>query len=137
MTRRAAEAFLAFALMLAAAVAVTAVIQAGNIEKQRLADAATALSGGGDPHRGHDAIAKLGCGACHTIKGVTGADGSVGPNLTTISSQIYGSQGENTPERLIAWIKSPRQVRPDTAMPDLGIKEGDARDIAAYLLQKN
>jgi len=137
MNRRRAEAILALCLMLAAAVGATAAMQAGNIEKQRLANEARALSGGGDPQRGHDAIAELGCGACHTITGVAGAAGAVGPNLTAVSSQVYGGHGENTPEKLISWIKDPRRVRPDTAMPDLDIADQTARDIAAYLLEKN
>ncbi len=40
----------------------------------------------------------------------------------------------NTPENLVRWIQQPEQIRPGTAMPNLGISEDDARDIAAYLL---
>ncbi|HEU4643044.1 MAG TPA: hypothetical protein VFS44_11365, partial [Gemmatimonadaceae bacterium] len=33
-----------------------------------------ALATGGDPARGRQAIGRYGCGACHTIPGVQGAD---------------------------------------------------------------
>jgi len=39
----------------------------------------------------------------------------------------------NTPANLMHWIRHPRQVSPDTAMPDTGVTEADARHIAAYL----
>ena len=31
------------------------------------------------------------------------------------------------------WIRSPQSVRPGDAMPNMELKEHDARDIAAYL----
>ena len=31
------------------------------------------------------------------------------------------------------WIRDPQQVSPGTAMPDLDVGEGDARDITAFL----
>jgi cytochrome c len=136
MSRRSAEAGVAFALMVAAAVAVAAAVQAGNIQRHRLEADARTLTGG-DPDRGHDAIVTLGCGACHVISGVTGADGRVGPSLQATSSQVYGAPGAYTPENLITWIKSPREIRPNTAMPDLGVDDQTARDIAAYLLLEN
>jgi len=39
----------------------------------------------------------------------------------------------NTPENLLRWIQHPTRIDPNTAMPNLGVPEGDARDIAAYL----
>jgi len=122
--------------MTAATAAVLVAAEAGNIEQQRSADAARALTGG-EPSRGYRAKVELGCGACHAISGVPGASGTVGPSLTGISSQVYGAAGAHTPDQLIAWIKAPRAMRPDTAMPDLGVSDAEARDIAAYLLQKN
>jgi cytochrome c1 len=39
----------------------------------------------------------------------------------------------NTPDNLMLWIRNPPGVDPLTAMPDTGVTEGDARDIAAFL----
>jgi cytochrome c1 len=76
----------------------------------------------------------MGCAACHVIPGVRGADGKVGPPLTGIGSRIMiAGQVPNTPDNLIRWIRDPQAIEPGTAMPNLGVSEPTARDIAAYL----
>jgi len=95
---------------------------------------AAATATGGDPYRGAAAIRRFGCGACHTIPGVSGAHGLVGPNLTGFASRMYiGGVIENTPEHSIRWIQDPKNIDEKTAMPRLGINAADATDIAAYL----
>jgi cytochrome c1 len=42
----------------------------------------------------------------------------------------------NGPENLERWLRGPQAVKPGSAMPDLGVTERDARDIAAYLLRR-
>ena len=89
---------------------------------------------GGDPVRGVTAIQTYGCGGCHTIKGVPGASGLGGPPLDNIASRVYlAGHLPNSPQNMIKWIRFPQQVEPHTAMPDMGIPDNDARDIAAYL----
>ena len=89
---------------------------------------------GGLPARGHDAIQKYGCGACHEIPGVDGANGMVGPSLKNIGERMYlAGQLPNTPDNMKKWIRQPQQVESGTAMPNVGVTEGDANDIAAYL----
>jgi cytochrome c1 len=39
----------------------------------------------------------------------------------------------NNPENMVRWLRSPQSVSPHSAMPDLGMSDADARDIAAYL----
>jgi cytochrome c1 len=96
--------------------------------------AAAQMTGGGDPERGRHAIAAYGCSSCHTIPGVRGADGLVGPPLTGMGSRAYvGGVMKNTPQNLVRWIRDPPAVDPMTAMPKLGVSEPDARDIASYL----
>jgi cytochrome c len=91
-------------------------------------------TGLGDPPRGREAIAAYGCGACHTIPGVRGADSFVGPPLTAFGRRSFvAGHLPNTAENLVAWLRDPQAVRPGTAMPDLGVTEADALDIAAYL----
>jgi len=34
---------------------------------------------------------------------------------------------------MVRWIRGPQRFHPGSAMPDLGVSERDARDIAAYL----
>jgi cytochrome c2 len=89
---------------------------------------------GGDPARGVKAIQSYGCGGCHTIRGVRGATGLVGPPLDNIASRVYLARHlPNSPQNMIKWIRFPQQVEPRTAMPDMSIPDQDARDITAYL----
>jgi cytochrome c len=102
--------------------------------KSQRIEAQAAMMTGGDPHKGKTAIGKYGCISCHTIPGVRGADGLVGPPLTSIASRVYiGGVLANTPENMIRWIRDPKAVDQLTAMPNVGVSEGDARDIAGYL----
>jgi cytochrome c1 len=89
---------------------------------------------GGDAGRGADAIRAIGCGGCHTIPGVRGADGLVGPPLLSFSRRTYiAGELPNTPDNLVRWLLDPPSVEPRTAMPKVGLTEQQARDIAAYL----
>ncbi|HEX5759920.1 MAG TPA: c-type cytochrome [Thermoanaerobaculia bacterium] len=89
---------------------------------------------GGEPERGRELLRSYGCGTCHTVPGVSGAGGLVGPPLERLGSrgELAGSL-PNNPDNLILWIRHPQRVAPGTAMPDMGIGERDARDMAAYL----
>lgn len=94
---------------------------------------AAALTGG-DPARAPAIVRRYGCGSCHTIPGVDGANSLVGPPLTGLAARMYiAGVLPNTPANLIRWIQHPQQVDPKTAMPELGVTEEDARDLAAYI----
>lgn len=89
---------------------------------------------GGDPARGRSLIPEYGCGSCHVIPGVPGAEGKVGPPLTHFAERSFiAGNLRNEPTALAHWIRFPDHVEPGTAMPNLGVTEAHARDIAAYL----
>jgi cytochrome c len=89
---------------------------------------------GGNPERGAQLIVSYGCGSCHSIGGIRGADGLVGPPLTTIRERAYiAGRLPNSGPNMERWITDPQGVDPGNAMPDLGVTDEDARDIAAYL----
>jgi cytochrome c2 len=89
---------------------------------------------GGSPARGATLIGKFGCGACHTIPGINGADGLVGPPLDHMGKRVYvAGVLRNTPANMMTWLRDPQSVVPNNAMPDVGLNEQQARDIAAYL----
>jgi cytochrome c2 len=89
---------------------------------------------GGNPRTGQQLIARYGCAACHEIKGIAHADSKVGPSLTEMRSQAYvAGVLPNSASNLIKWIQHPRAADPKTAMPELGVSEAEARDMAAYL----
>jgi cytochrome c len=90
---------------------------------------------GASADRGHADIVQIGCGACHQISGVDGADGRVGPSLVDFSARHYiaGGRLTNTPSNAVRWIMSPQQILPGGVMPDLGVDSAAAADIVAYL----
>ena len=88
---------------------------------------------GGNPDKGRSAIKRYGCIACHTIQGIS-SGATVGPPLTRMASRSYlAGNMQNSAANLVHFIQHPRQVHNDTAMPEMGVTESDARDIAAYL----
>ena len=100
----------------------------------RYHDEALANMVGGNPDRGPALMRSYGCGTCHTVSGVVGANGLVGPPLNGLAQRGYiAGVLPNAPENLVRWIENPKAVDPLTAMPVLGVSPADARDIAAYL----
>ncbi len=88
----------------------------------------------GDPDLGRHLLQRYGCVGCHTIPGVPGAQGKVGPNLQGFAARVYiGGVATNSPDTLIQWIEDPRSIDPKTAMPATGISRAEARHVAAYL----
>lgn len=88
----------------------------------------------GNPHRGAVLISGLGCGSCHSIPGILGAHGLVGPPLGNVGNRtIIAGLLPNTPANMIKWLRAPQSVVPGNAMPNMGLDNHDAQDIAAYL----
>ncbi|HMJ06268.1 MAG TPA: cytochrome c [Chthoniobacterales bacterium] len=88
---------------------------------------------GGNPERGKNSIQQYGCIACHTIDGIS-SEAVVGPALTRMASRSYlAGNMNNSATNMARFIQHPRQVHPDTAMPEMNVTDSDARDIAAYL----
>jgi putative membrane protein len=101
-----------------------------NREVERAAAAMT----GGEPKIGKQVLQQYGCASCHTIPGIPGANALVGPSLEHIASRMYiAGVLPNTPENMLWWLQNPPAVDPLTAMPNLGVTEADARDMAGYL----
>ena len=106
--------------------------------RARKAEPATAsapgLAGAPDPARGKRAIDQHACVTCHEIPGIVGANAPVGPPLEAIGTRGFiAGVLPNTSENMVRWLRRPQAVNPRSAMPDLGVSERDARDIAAYL----
>jgi len=95
------------------------------------ATAGDAVAGGRD-------LYQLGCGSCHTIPGIIGAHGKVGPSLEGVGGRNYvAGELPNQPPNLEHWIQHPHSIHPETVMPELGVSEAQSRDIAAYLYSLN
>jgi cytochrome c len=123
-------AFLFLIALLTAPISVY-VLHRQSVSETRIA--AEQLTGG-DVDRGKIAVARYGCGACHAIEGVPGAQGDVGPSLDGIAerTEIAGKLS-NQPDNMVRWIREPQRVAPGNGMPNLGVDDRDARDMAAYL----
>lgn len=119
-------------LALLTVIAFLAACEGGRSEYQAVAVP------GGDASRGAQLITEIGCGSCHMIPGIDGAEGVVGPPLSrwAVRSFIAGKL-PNKPDNLITWLMDAPAVEPHTAMPDLKITTDQARDIAAYLYTLN
>jgi len=127
---------LRFVLLLLGLAALAGVASVIVLYRQDAAQARTTAEQitGGNVEMGKIAINRFGCGACHQIPGVAAAEGAVGPPLTKIGVRAHiAGVLANNPENLIRWIRHPQEVIPGNGMPDQGISEAEARDIAAYL----
>jgi cbb3-type cytochrome oxidase cytochrome c subunit len=69
------------------------------------------------------------CGACHTMTGVPGAVGAVGPSLDGIGKTRDAAW-------LAKWLKDPAAVKPGTTMPNLGLSDDEAKAIAEFIASK-
>ena len=88
----------------------------------------------GHTNHGKQLIDQYGCISCHIVPGIDGPKGMVGPSLEHVGSrQIIAENVPNTPQNMTQYIQNPQARNPQNAMPNLGVKPDEARDIAAYL----
>jgi cytochrome c2 len=84
--------------------------------------------------KGAKLIEANGCGSCHSIPGVNGAEGVVGPPLDNIGRRVYlAGILRNTPENMASWIQHPQAYVPGNAMPEMALTRDEAQAITAYL----
>lgn len=85
--------------------------------------------------RGQQLSAQYGCGVCHVIPGVPGAEGALGPSLAGVALRPMISEGvvQNTPENMVRYIQNPGSLNPQSSMPALAIPPADAEAIATFL----
>jgi mono/diheme cytochrome c family protein len=89
---------------------------------------------GADPAKGKELIAQYGCGACHFVDGVVGANGILGPRLEDFATRtLIAGTFPNAPRTLVPWLLDPPALKPQTGMPAVGLLDAEARDIASYL----
>jgi cytochrome c551/c552 len=83
---------------------------------------------------GKAVIERAGCGACHTIPGVSWPQGKVAPSLSGFGRQtLIAGKVANRPDTLADFVRNAPAVVPGVAMPPMPLTPRESRDVAAYL----
>lgn len=91
---------------------------------------------GADVEQGRQAIERVGCAACHSIRGIDWPRGKVGPALEGFARRgMIAGRIPNEPELLARFVRDAPAVVPDTTMPPMPLTEEESRDVAAYLYE--
>jgi cytochrome c1 len=113
-----------------------AVAQAAALPCSGAGAASAEPAPGGGMQLARLALAQYACVACHRIPGMVGPETDVGPPLAGLwQREVLPAGLAANPENLARWIRHPGQLKPGTAMPDMGVSETHARLMAEYLLQ--
>jgi len=90
-----------------------------------------------ESRRGAAVFEDAGCAACHTVEGVSDAEGATtpGPDLTHVGSRrtLAADTISNTPEEMARWLRDPDAVKPGTTMPVPELTDAELADLVAYL----
>ncbi|NOX53971.1 MAG: c-type cytochrome [Planctomycetes bacterium] len=112
--------------------------QVTPIKEIREAELRTVLPGADNIARGKRLVVEHGCLGCHKYRG---RGGTIGPDITYVGDKTVHQfdfrhvEGEHTVENwLVSHFKSPSAVVPGTLMPDMGLTDQEAHDLAAYMM---
>ena len=88
----------------------------------------------GDPKRGEEIAASVGCLGCHQVTPPEEDQ----PTTRTLLRRLHGPNlsgigNKTSSEWIYSWLKDPPQYHPETRMPNLRLSDGEAADVAAYL----
>jgi cytochrome c oxidase subunit 2 len=84
--------------------------------------------------KGRDLFVSLGCGSCHTVRGMI--EGRLGPDLTLVGARNMIGAGtlRGGVGNIAGWIASAQHLKPGNTMPSYDRLEGrQLRAISAYL----
>jgi cytochrome c2 len=95
----------------------------------------------GDVDRGRKVVETKGCLTCHAFTGTSGLAISapeVAPEAIAAglreAPDLALARDRFRPDVLAKWIKSPKSMRANSTMPELGLSDEEARDAAAFLV---
>ena len=90
--------------------------------------------------RGKRLVIDKGCLGCHAYRS---RGGTLGPDITYVGdktkhdfdfSHVHGAQGRTVKSWMVAHFLNPSEVVPGTLMPEMGLSEQEANDLAEYML---
>lgn len=95
---------------------------------------------GADLAKGRQLLDTKGCGSCHAFTGAhlqPSAPPAMEPRefdrAFKLAPDLRVTRERMTPARLVAWLKDPKAVKPDSAMPKIALTDAEAKDLAAFL----
>ena len=119
---------------LAAARLASVLLAAASLWPLSGCDTASETTADRQAQHGRELLARYHCGSCHTIPGVSAAQGQVTTSLVAYGRRSYiAGRVANESGTLARWIADPASVVPGTLMPNMGVSADDARDMAIYL----
>jgi len=96
----------------------------------RCHEVAEGLRGAETVARGGRLFLERGCYACHDAPGIAYRP-KFGPPLTALDAKLADARGW-----VAAWVKDPRRIRRDTAMPYFGLTDDEVAKITAFLFTR-
>ena len=100
---------------------------------------------GGDVDRGRELFGARGCATCHGFTGAPvpeasgvvpeGLEGRALAEAMMLAPDLRYTRDRMRPSALLRWLEGPSRVKPDTAMPDIPLSDGERLDLAAYVLR--
>lgn len=98
----------------------------------------------GDAARGRELVDTKGCGACHVMSGLVPpiAPSAIPVEVTAdqlaratqLAPDLRHARTRFHRAQLAGWLRHPNRVKRDALMPDVGLNEEQANDVAAFLL---
>ena len=96
---------------------------------------------GADLGKGRQLLETKGCGSCHVFTGVAAVPASALPQMDPkefershkLAPDLRVARDRMTPARLVAWLKDPKAVKSDSAMPKNALTDAEVKDLAAYI----
>jgi cytochrome c1 len=104
------------------------------------AKADAALLAGASADNGRKLIEAKGCPTCHVFTGVAPLEGTPAKvdmktalPAVSLAPDFRSTRRRMTAAAIVAWITSPKAMKPDTAMPELPLRDAEIKDIARYI----
>jgi cytochrome c2 len=86
---------------------------------------------GGDAKAGEKIVKSIGCQGCHVVG--EGSRSDAGPHRT-FGQPLENIGSKTTYEWVFNWVRDPKHYNPNTYMPNLRLSDGQAADVATYLM---
>jgi mono/diheme cytochrome c family protein len=104
--------------------------------------ASTAEIAKADLGKGRQLLETKGCGACHAMTGVAAVPSSNPPAMDAkefdrshkLAPDLRFARDRMTAVKMIAWLKDPKAVKADSAMPKIALTDAEVVDLTGYIL---